>query len=158
MTPLEKKQEELTRVQNKFIDRLYQAFKYQSEDLLIEFYTVNKEFEDKIEKITLELSELKEEKPEPVKSATPYKWTRFGMESDIKGQWILKSDTVQSQFTQPEGKKENAIYPLCGYDKFEIYSENSDANCFMNRTGFSYKRLQNNPSICNGCVYNNSIK
>lgn len=45
------------------------------------------------------------------------------------------------------------IYPCGSKSDFEVYSSNSDANCFRIKTARAIQLVRKNPNICDECIY-----
>jgi hypothetical protein len=49
-------------------------------------------------------------------------------------------------------------YPCGIKSDFEVYSSNSDSNCFRIKTARAIQLVRKNPNICNGCLYYITLK
>lgn len=128
MTPIEKKQEELIEILIKFFD-----FKKEYKDISSIDITM-----DMIEMLASELSELKEEKPEPVNSVEQFekainKWEYIlltdyqdhinNYSRDVLIEMLNDFRPLFSQFTQPEGKDKSKVSDMDIRNAAEEFSQ-----------------------------------
>lgn len=49
-------------------------------------------------------------------------------------------------------------FPCGSKEDFRISAMNGDSNCHRQRPSYSQRLIEKDPTVCNGCVYNNNGK